>query len=354
MRSFVLWYEPINKEEKEERIKLDVHINLWKKDKTSNLLYKEDEIFIFDFGFMISDIKKLKKLSFYVPFKISKFEDLGKILLKSTDLIEAIFNEECKVSTFHPGRKQVNIQTKKEFIIYSLSNHQLKRKEINEDNHKGEILTFDLSDVLSDEECHHNKDISKIKQYYIRFRLKVKKKNIFMIKKQDTEENPFTNIFRRTEIIDFRINDLRTCSEDIKEEFARKSKFLIEKIHYLLLRNANDEFLYHDGKVNSRILEDYIWKDYMEDLNKDLVAYHLKEKISKEPKTVSLIEIKKAEKINFLEVKENTEAKEIKSFSKLVRFNYPETNIKSFLICSFYLVLIGFLSTIIYNKIFIK
>lgn len=67
------------------------------------------------------------------------------------------------------------------------------------------------------------------------------------------------------------------------------------------MRNSNDEFLYLDGNVNSRVLEKELWSNYIENIPEDVIAYHIKEV----PKV---------------------ERDKIKSFSKLVRFKYDKTS----------------------------
>lgn len=291
MRSFVLWYESRIEDKSEEkdknRVELELHINLWKKN--------ESETFVFDFGLMVSEIDLVKNIYFYLPFKGTKFSDLGHIISKNANLIEGIFNENCEISTFHPKRIKVNCKNKKEkFIIYSLSDEDIEKKVYS----KGELLTINVENILSLSEKRENQNIDEVKKYYFRFRCEIGRDKTSLIEKSDSNGNLFLDLFSRTETIDFRINDVRSCSEKVMEEYYRNKRFTITKIHYLLLRNCNDEFIYYDGQINSRVLEKELWSHYIDDIPEDIIAYHIKEK--------------------------DTEG--IKSFSRLVRFRYEKTS----------------------------
>lgn len=290
MRSFVLWYES-RKKESQEKVNLDIHINLWKNTHAI-------ETFVFDFGLMINKIDELKNIYLYLPFKESTWSDLGHIISLEPRLIEAIFNENCSVSTFHPKRLKINFleDINKKFILYSLTEEDIKKEAYS----NGELLTIDVNNILNESEIKENPNIDEIKEYYFRFRFEVKKDRIDLIKEADSNKNFFLDIFSRTETIDFRINDVRSCSDKIMEEYHRNKKFIINKIHYLLLRNSNDEFLYFDSEVKSRVLEKELWSRYIENIPEDVIAYHIKGTSNKE--------------------------KGIKSFSKLVRFRYEKTS----------------------------
>ena len=290
MRSFVLWYEP-REDTSSSEVNLDIHINLWKKKKPV-------ETFVFDFGLMIDKIDLIKNIYFYLPFKESKWNDLGHIISANPKLVEAIFNENCNVSTFHPKRVKVKFkESDEEFVLYSLSQEDIRKESYS----KGELLTLNVNSILDISEVQENDDIKNIKKYYFRFRFEISKDKVYLIKESDFNKNFFLDIFSRTETIDFRINDIRSCSEKVMEEYYRNKKFQIKKIHYLLLRNSNDEFLYLDGNVNSRVLEKELWSNYIENIPEDVIAYHIKEvpKVGRD---------------------------KIKSFSKLVRFKYDKTS----------------------------
>lgn len=350
MRSFVLWYKKRDAQIEDKKIKaeLDLHINLWKNQKRGK------EEFIFDFGFFIDNIKKIKTIYLYIPFKAYP-QDLGIKVKDKHSLIDAIFNEKCKITSLPVGKRiLVSIEKKenrekknenkdiekkkiikKEFMFYFLGDDQITIKEVN-DSHGGSIVEFNVENILGEEEeeafreeGEEIKELLDIKKYYFRFRLKGNKEDIKFIKNQDYGNDIFSNLFTRTEIIDFRLNDIKTCSETIKEKYVSNVKFDINKIHYLLLRNFNDDFIYYDGDVSSRMLESDLWKDYIEETDEDLIAYHIKKK--------------REENKEFIE-----------SFTNLSRFRYQKNNlyisIKYFLFLLLSSILPGMTTNLIYEK----
>lgn len=331
MRSFVLWYKKRESQTEEEKQKaeLDLHINLWKNQKRST------EEFIFDFGFFVDNIKKIKNIYIYIPFKISSIIDLGIKVKDKHSLIDAIFNEKCKITSLSVGKRILVHTEKKEFMFYFLGNDQINIKEVS-DSPGGSIVEFNIENILGKEEEEAFRDESpelanllKIKKYYFRFRLKGNKEDIKFIKNQDYINDSFSNLFTRTEIIDFRLNDIKTCSEVIKEKYISNMKFNINKIHYLLLRNFNDDFIYYDGDVSSRMLESDLWKNYIEETDEDLMAYHIKRK--------------KGENKEFID-----------SFTNLSRFRYQKNNlyilIKYFIFLLLSSVFPGMTTSLIYKK----
>lgn len=309
MRSFVLWFEEdetIDNSKSEERRTekrndIDIHINQWQSKLDRSVNY-------FDFGFFIKDIRSKNRIFFFIPFDIEYInqKDLCDIICGSEQarLVNAIFNDNFHISSIeNPKCTIVNKNNGKDekFIIYSLSDEQLKlRKE-----DKGSIIEIDLSKVKKD---------SKIFEYYFRFRLEFKDGGN-VIKKGVSETSILQTLFTRIEIIDFRLNDVRSSLKSVVEKYLNGSHFNIKKIHYLILRNEKDEFLFHGGGINSRVLEDELWHMYffenkkkrfkfLKNQNSDIIAYHLKEKSETE----------------------------IESYSKLVRFRYSIKTIKSILL----------------------
>ncbi len=364
MRSFILWYKKREIKKEENRLKdtsekieqnekvqeniekkkdkkrkqdwaeLDLHINLWKNQNRGK------EEFIFDFGFFIDDIKKIKNIYLYIPFKVSsKIIDLGIKVKDKHSLIDAIFNEKCKITSLPIGKRILVHTEKKEFMFYFLGDDQINIKEVN-DSHGGSIVEFNVENILGKEEEEafreegkETEELLDIKKYYFRFRLKGNKEDIKFIKNQDYINDSFSNLFTRTEIIDFRLNDIKTCSEVIKEKYVSNMKFNINKIHYLLLRNFNDDFIYYDGDVSSRMLESDLWKDYIEETDEDLMAYHIKMKRSEEERKNNIY---------------------IESFTNLSRFRYQKNNvyisIKYFIFLLLSSILPGMTTNLIYEK----
>lgn len=292
MRSFLLEYT--KRKDEGMDVFTDLHVNLW----CVNSRGSEDVPNMYlDFGFMIDDISNVNDIILYCPFPIEKVEDLGHLLLNKVDLIEAIFNENCEVlSKIHPNRIKVTKKGDKlkpfktstlvtcglfknndksksnEFIIYQLSDSLIKYTEQEEYTR----IAINVSGILSGNEIKLEY-LRDIKRYYFRIRITPKDGMINIVKRENEKINLFQDpSLRTTEIIDFRINDFRSISEEIKEEAFRLNTFDMSSVHYLVMRDATDEFVSGTNEYKSRILEKEVWKDYIFLENNDVIAYHFK------------------------------------------------------------------------------
>ena len=327
MRTFILEYtkrknKEIDSEKRTEKVNLELHVNLWNFKKLET---------IFDFGFMVDNIDNVENIILYVPFKIKKVEDLGNnIIEKNQTLVDAIFNERCETTKFYPKRLKVikkgNYDTREDlskeneggtFVLYSLSENQINL--VNYDKYSR--IDINVENILSNEEKENHLELED-KKYYFRIRFFPEDNNITMIKRENEKINIFQDAsLRTTEIIDFRINDLRSCPENLREEFLRTPRFMIKKIHYLIMRNSTDEFItVGKDEVNGRLLEKEIWKEYIEIKETDMIAYHIK-------------------------------GGKDSSFSNLSRFKYP-LNIRKRILCYIMIGLIlSLFSSFIYDMI---
>jgi hypothetical protein len=270
MRSFALWY--LEKSKDLDPAEVTVNINLWdrKRNQTKN--------YCFDFGFLIDDITRINKVNLYVPFQIEKkhIKDLGEVI-SNNKLINAIFNENYNTTDGEPKRIIVNTEEEDDdFVIYSLE----VDKQVDIQSCKstgddpGSILSIDVSDIEPSK-------LKKIKKYYFRIRIEVAESNIKLIYNEIKGVSIFSNQFTNTEVIDFRLNDIRSCSEELREQFDKGSKFNMKAIHYLILRNANDAIIHYGKEIHSRMLENNLWKTYIENEKDNIIAYHIKSKAKK-------------------------------------------------------------------------
>lgn len=340
MRSFVLWYETkgCNKKspEEEDKIDLDVHVNQWQSLKNRDINY-------FDFGLLIKDISDISKISFFAPFLKDKIyvNDLCEIICGSEQarLVNAIFNDSYRISCIE-NPKSTKIKRKvhdisDEFIVYSLSDEQLKY----ESKANGSMITIDLNKINID---------NGPKEYYFRFRIRVEDGGN-VIKSGVSESSFIQTLFTNVEVIDFRFNDVRSSVNSVVEDYLNGNHFNIKKLHYLILRNEKDEFLFHGEGVSSRILEDELWHEYFKedkdykttfkkilhalyfwhkDGSNDVIAYHFKKKVLEKEQT--------------LKVKNN-----IETFTRLVRFRYSSKSLKSILFFGFWSICVIFASAFV-------
>lgn len=272
MRSFAIWCK--KNEQVEINPEIEVHVNHW-----SQVSEKNDTDYCFmDFGIKVINIDEIDSLFLYCPFEVDKSDisDLG-CNFNGYRIANSIFNENYSV-TVH-GEKRFSVYQKGDkfkktlFVCYALSENEYnisKTIKVN-DKRNSSIICIKLAtwkDKTIDET---------VNTYYIRFRVKIKFKDIMFVKELDTTESAFSDKFTRTEIIDFRLNDIRSMCKDGCEEFSKGDKCNIKAIHYLLMRRANDRIIV-DGKCEYkvRMLEDEIWEKYISELKTTTLAYHFK------------------------------------------------------------------------------
>jgi hypothetical protein len=366
MRSFAVWYntpsEIKNASEKVENINLNngkeisIHVNLWTK------IENEAKKYCFDIGLLIEDLQGIENIYVYMPFDKHKVnvKDLGSIISKNNRLVNAIFNENFTTTSGQAKRLIVNgTGEKASFIIYSLEvNRQIDYINIKKSNgNTGTILKIKSCDIDS--------RVESISRYYFRLRLEVEEKEVSLINNEVGGINIFSNAFTKTEVIDFRLNDIRSCSDELREEIAKGKTFNIKAVHYLILRKASDIIINYGKKINSRMLEKDLWKDYIEESKHDIIAYHIKAKAKKktnsrigyyvETKAKKRVDINtsyyfKAEIKKRINNKDREELEYIQDFSDLTRFQYEkERNWIVVLVYIFTTVFIGALGSILGN-----
>lgn len=268
MRSFTIWCTTNNKEDNSINRKATVHINLWDKPE------EDAKKYCFDFGVLLEDIRNIENIYLYVPFQIeqSEIKDLG-ITISNNRLVNAIFNENFTTTDGEPKRLIVNgTEEKPKFIIYSLDvQSQIELRSCvrsGDTDIPGTILQIKLSTIAPKE----------IFRYYFRFRIQVDNRDVDFINDEIKGVSIFSNQFTTTEVIDFRLNDIRSCSEELREQFDKGELLQILAVHYLILRNANDEIIHYGKEMNSRMLENDLWNGYIEGTDKNIIAYHIKSK----------------------------------------------------------------------------
>lgn len=312
VRSFALWYIEKENIEQNTPVEAEVHINLWNNSKIG-----KEKLSYVDLGIFINNIENIDTIKFFIPAKKEEIEiyDLIERISKSKEqLLNAIFNEDY--SSVHGVQAKKTLvecpqdtenKKRENFYLYELDNsNQIKKDELD----GGTIVKIDIKGIKVE---NNNKS------HYFRIRCKIKGEVEF-IKDQVNDVSFFNSFFTKVEIIDFRLNDIRSCKKNIKEKYENQKNFNITKVHYLVLRNAQDEVIYF-GQIGSRILEVDLWKEYFkEDFNKnqDVIAYHIKQTSGK-------------------------------SFTNLIRFKYENTNKERLVYSALIVIGLGIISAIIYD-----
>lgn len=296
MRSFALWFSKINEESTKDK-EVTVHINLWDKRQLS------EEKYCFDFGLLLEDINHIENVFLYVPFNIDKtqIKDLGTVI-SNNKLVNAIFNESFTTTDGQPKRLVVNGNGNKDsFVIYDLDvENQIELSSCKRNtSDPGTIIKIKVNDIIP----------TNIFRYYFRIRIEVDCEDVYLINDEIKGTSIFSNEFTNTEVIDFRLNDIRSCSENLREQFDKGNRFNILAVHYLILRNADDIIIHYGEQISSRMLENDLWKDYIEGANNNIIAYHIKKK------SKMVIDKNGREVIKYVD-----------DFSDLTRFQYQKGN----------------------------
>lgn len=309
MRSFAVWYSEKDKTESANH-ECTVHINLWDKNRANEKNY------YFDIGILVENLQGIDKIYLYTPFSIGKsqIDDLGKII-SNNKLVNAIFNEVYTTTDGEPKRLIVKDKNKpeKDFVIYSLeTSNQVELIDCyRNDKSPGTIIAINVADILLESNLPN--------RYYFRVRVKPKNNEVNLINDEVKGISIFSDQFTNTEIIDFRLNDIRSCSEELREQFDKGSKFDILAVHYLILRSADDVIIHHGREISSRMLENDLWSDYIEGDNRNIVAYHMKSK--------AVVKDKKTEYVD--------------SFSDLSRFQYSKGSRYVIIVYIFVIIILG-------------
>lgn len=344
MRSIALYYkykdedpnEKLEPEDKNNKEKLEFHINIWKVERGR---YRLKPKLYFDFG--IKAKFKVGKLCLYLPFEIdeSEFKDLGKVLYNQKDLLSTIFNDEmctktlsndcyCEVGHYNSDEK---------FYLYQLGslNKEITSSE-EEGDTKGTYIELTINGKPDD-----NNTINDDEFFYVRFRVKVKNIDQVVIT-QHLSNDLLQAAFSKTDLYDIRINELREVhpkiSEKMKVEKYRICSF--SKIHIFYMADVHE--VIENGsslKQDSRILEDKKWCSYepRTDLHNSIfIAHHWKRREKNN-------EDNNDNKNN----NDNKLDKGISSFNLFFSTVYPETQFLRLFVYIMFVIGLGFLGSML-------
>lgn len=291
MRSFAVWYNKKDKSKVDE-VKADIHVNFW-----SQLTYETNpELCFFDFGIKIEDLSNVDFINIYCPFQ-AKPEDIkdlgGKI--SNNCLIDAIFNEDYSVTEGIAKyyivqradcKDENNDKVTDKFIVYSLNDTSeiiiktCNREKVKPDDPRdkkvslGTIISLKVGALLD-----NATGLAKgIKSYYFRIRVVTTKQSLRLINKKIENINIFKEYLESIELMDLRINDIRSCCDEVRNQFNIGSVFFVKSIHLLVMRKVNEEVSAEGNTYDCRLLEKDIWNKYIDKLDDNFIAYHFKRK----------------------------------------------------------------------------
>ena len=257
MDSFAFFYkiEKDNKEQKDNNMKVDLHINVWSLKRI-----------MIDIGLKIENIdNNIKRIFIYLPTKEDIKDNEIKCLskeLKNPDLASLIFNDNCSISS----ENIIEIGKIKYHLI------DIKKDAKIENN----ILELEINRLMSSE-----------KNLYLRFRIDSNTLSKELIL---TSDNIINTLFKSNialyNIIDIKINKRRNF--DYKNLVLKDNYILFDfnKIHFVVMDYIYSSINFLSNiSYESRILE-IGWENYINSEKpskknlKNIIAYHFKIKKS--------------------------------------------------------------------------
>ncbi len=294
MNTIAIWYKEKTSNPSQEE-KIDIHINLWKL-KVNNKPKKSE--FLMDFGFMIHDITHIEMLHIHFPFKVEQKNllDLGGVLHKSKEYVNSVFNENYILTDPAEAPKQKRVQDQGHKTVFTIYALDFTTGDTSlQSCFDGTQLSINLFNIPK------NPDNTK---YYFRIRINGDCLTNF-IKNFEPAHWYFQSAFTSTDTVDFRINEKRNLNKSLEQEITKNKTFAIQKIHFLLMRDAPDDLVADHLNITCRELEPNLWSDYVgSNYNvKNVIAYHWSEKVKGE--------------------------KPLDSFNTLVKIKYNKSNWKT-------------------------
>lgn len=259
----------------DSEVDVNLHFNLWKLPYKKKKRDEEHKYFL-DTGLLLkkSEISEDLILKIFVPFSLENqnFLDLSEIMIKDKHLLNATFNrplvcvrDNVRNRYFIKDEDNVN----ESFFMHTLKDGNIK------------IIKYDKE--YSEITIKINKEVLKEKDTYIRFRVNLLSEK-FSTYVQD-DDYFLKSAYKKEELVEFRINELRNLSIKIQDFFANElNKIKVTQIHYFLVRsNDANLILSHKAFKRCRSVEHNIWQQYINDENCDLkdnksiLSYHWSE-----------------------------------------------------------------------------
>lgn len=258
----------------------DLHVN-YLKIPTKNSSYKR----FLDFGIFINDVAtEISSVSFYFPFKVGKsaLNDLGKSLSKS-ELLCTLFNGDYAVRningspSYYCVSPSPSLEKNQPFWLYVLGENNFSVSEIEP---FGSIVTIKILSIPKKSGGIQPATSEKKPKRNLYFRFRVENIPPNSIFYEEKISNDFIqSAFSKTEMIDFRINEIREMNPKVYEEITKDKTFLpFSKIHFYFVGSSEDEQVAGNTSYNDcRLLNFERWQDYIGnfyDNKRKLIAYH--------------------------------------------------------------------------------
>lgn len=286
-KSLAFWLEGSNSGE----ASIELHFNYWLLNMGS-----KQEINYLDVGVKFKSLEGVNSINIYFPFVIKTdnyIDNLGLTLSNNRELIAAIFNARIdNLKTVSPNVFDICFVDNKKDKLRLFTQIQLsdqgKNNGVNISNEDGgSILSFPTKLIpISKPGSPVTSNVEAVFGYF-RFRIKLCSEDKKSISQIDvSKDTKFLSRIESTEIVDFRINEVRNLPSRIASKLSNNS--CITSVHFFLIRETNSEHkLSHSELKRCRLLEKDLWDSYLSvpanvPTPEHMLIYHWKEPSQKQ------------------------------------------------------------------------
>lgn len=273
MTTLALWYRPTADRREPSPPRVEVHVNLWRRERGKNNLL--------DLGIRFEKPDSIENVAFFIPIRPSwcDYRDLSSAL-RDQQTLSAVFNELLQIGASQDDHFVATQNNDPYMTIHRLSMpDDISIGDVSAPSTPGMLLT------LNKRLC---KKLTGDANHYLRFRLILKREGAARFTSDtSSEDGPILSSIIRSEVTEFRLNEARSIPSHIRKlkEVNEWCDPIIHSIKYFLVRDlAFDLIASHVAVHKIRRLEP-IWNKY---LGNDLNDPDFWEKISHASKTATL------------------------------------------------------------------
>lgn len=269
------------------KAEVELHFNYWSLSARSPTV-----IDYLDVGVKFSGIESFEAIKIFFPFNVTErnyVASLGRTVCNTPTLISAIFNTRVKETKHDGERMDITFRHEKDSKLrfhsqIALSPHgdgvtltQLSGGA------PGTTLSFPITLFKREKEGRLD-DLP----HYFRFRIKMSPEDKSVISQTySAKDSWLLSHFDSTEIVDFRVNEIRNLPAQIRSKLEYDS--YISSVHFFLIRETNSEHkLSHTEFKRCRVLEKDLWETYLKEdgerieLPDQMLIYHWREQAKKD------------------------------------------------------------------------
>jgi len=260
--SIAIWSEATPIEAAGYAPKIEAHINIW---RNSDRKSGQGHFDLLDIGILFQEVRALRRLSISLPFTMDQANiiDLFEVMRDDTTL-SAIFNETLEgrrksqsedfFEAFHTERKCVQC-----FVQRCRRGADWTLRKLDDGDDTGHVIVIGPT--------FFDRIRAAVGDHYLRLRVMVPigQHNGF-VSDNRPRDSAFLSTISTSEIIEFRLNEMRNFSTALRKELKEVDCRLIDisAVHYFLIRDMTVEMTQsHMNFRKMRRLEPRIWDNYL-------------------------------------------------------------------------------------------